>query len=81
MLTALPENRTLVHELLVTKEFRVDETQYTEPRRHIMQHMCAMMRKDVEAGLGVDWTIAMATVVQDLLSIAIYLVIATAIVL
>jgi len=65
MLTALPENRTLVHELLVNKEFRVDETQYTEPRRHIMQHMCAMMRKDVEAGLGVNWTIAMATVVQD----------------
>lgn len=65
MLTALPENRTLVHELLVNKEFRVDETQYTEPRRHIMQHMCAMMRRDVEAGLGVNWTIAMATVVQD----------------
>lgn len=65
MLTALPENRTLVHELLINKEFRVDETQYTEPRKQVMRHMCIMMRRDVEAGIGVNWTIAMATVIQD----------------
>ena len=65
MLTALPETRALVHELLINKEFRVDENQYTEPRRQVMKHMCAMMRRDVEAGMGVNWTIAMATVVQD----------------
>ena len=65
MLTALPENRTLVHELLINKEYRIDEAQYTEPRKRVMRHMCAMMRRDVEAGLGVNWTIAMATVVQD----------------
>ena len=65
MLTALPENRALVHELLINKEFRVDENQYTEPRRQVMKHMCAMMRRDVEAGMGVNWTIAMATVIQD----------------
>lgn len=65
ILTALPENRTLVHELLINKEFRVDETHYTEPRKQIMRHMCIMMRRDVEAGMGVNWTIAMATVIQD----------------
>lgn len=65
MLTALPENRNLVHELLINKEFRVDENQYTEPRKQIMRNMCIMMRRDVEAGMGVNWTIAMATVVQD----------------
>ncbi|KAI9928515.1 hypothetical protein ASPWEDRAFT_36270 [Aspergillus wentii DTO 134E9] len=65
VLTALPENRTLVHELLINKEFKIDETQYTEPRMQIMKHMCDMMRKDVEAGLGTNWTIAMATVIQD----------------
>lgn len=65
MLTALPENRNLVHELLINKEFRVDENQYTEPRKKIMKNMCTMMRRDVEAGMGVNWTIAMATVVQD----------------
>lgn len=65
MLTALPENRNLVHELLINKEFRVDENQYTEPRKQIMKNMCTMMRRDVEAGMGVNWTIAMATVVQD----------------
>lgn len=65
MLTTLPDNRTLVHELLINKEFKIDEMQYTEPRKQIMQHMCDMMRKDVEAGLGMNWTVAMATVIQD----------------
>ncbi|THC98238.1 hypothetical protein EYZ11_002320 [Aspergillus tanneri] len=65
ILTALPENRTLVHELLINKEFKIEETQYTEPRRKVMAHMCEMMRKDVDAGLGTDWTVAMATVIQD----------------
>ena len=65
ILTALPENRALVHELLINKEFKIEETQYTEPRKQIMNHMCNMMRKDVDAGLGTNWTVAMATVIQD----------------
>ncbi|KAF5860847.1 hypothetical protein ETB97_000999 [Aspergillus alliaceus] len=65
ILTALPENRALVHELLINKEFKIEETQYTEPRKQIMKHMCNVMRKDVEAGLGTNWTVAMATVIQD----------------
>ncbi|KAL1967516.1 hypothetical protein VTN77DRAFT_3031 [Rasamsonia byssochlamydoides] len=64
-LTALPENRVLVHELLINKEFKIDQAPYTEPRQQIMKHMCDMMRKDVEAGLGTNWTVAMATVIQD----------------
>ncbi|GES65122.1 IQ calmodulin-binding motif domain protein [Aspergillus terreus] len=65
LLTALPDNRALVHELLINKEYKIDETQYTEPRRQIMKHMCDMMRRDVDAGLGTSWTVAMATVIQD----------------
>ena len=65
MLSALPENRNLVHELLIDKDFKIDETQYTEPRKQIMRHVCEMMRRDVEAGMGTDWTVAMATVIQD----------------
>lgn len=65
ILTALPDNRALVHELLIDKEFKIDEVQYTEPRRRIMKHMCDLMRRDVEAGLGTNWTVAMATVIQD----------------
>lgn len=64
-LTALPENRVLVHELLINKEFKIEQAKYTEPRQQIMKHMCDMMRKDVEAGLGTNWTVAMATVIQD----------------
>ncbi|KAJ5086314.1 T-complex 11 [Penicillium alfredii] len=65
ILTALPENRVLVHELLINKEFKVEEVPYTEPRRQVMKHMCEMMRRDVDAGFGTDWTVAMATVIQD----------------
>ncbi|GAD97949.1 conserved hypothetical protein [Paecilomyces variotii No. 5] len=64
-LTALPENRALVHELLINKEYKIEQEPYTEPRKQIMKHMCDMMRKDVEAGLGANWTVAMATVIQD----------------
>jgi hypothetical protein len=65
ILTALPENRALVHELLINKEFKIEERSYTEPRKQIMEHMCAVMRRDVEAGLGTNWIVAMATVIQD----------------
>jgi hypothetical protein len=30
-----------------------------------MEHMCEQMRRDVESGHGTDWTVAMATVIQD----------------
>jgi hypothetical protein len=64
-LTALPDNRELVHELLINREYKIEQGPYTEVRRQIMQHMCEMMRRDVAAGLGTDWTVAMATVIQD----------------
>ncbi|KAL2840838.1 T-complex protein 11-domain-containing protein [Aspergillus pseudodeflectus] len=65
ILTALPENRALVHELLINKEFKIEEKSYTEPRKQIMEHMCALMRRDMETGLGTNWIVAMATVIQD----------------
>ncbi|KAL5043713.1 hypothetical protein BDW71DRAFT_187636 [Aspergillus fruticulosus] len=65
MLTALPENRALVHELLINKEFKIEEKSYTEPRKRVMEHMCALMRSDVETGSGTNWIVAMATVIQD----------------
>jgi hypothetical protein len=64
-LTALPDNRVLVHELLINREFKIDQGPYTEVRRQIMRQMCEMMRKDVAVGLGANWTVAMATVIQD----------------
>lgn len=65
ILTALPENRVLVHELLLNKEYKIEEASYTDPRRQIMEHMCEQMRRDVESGHGTGWTVAMATVIQD----------------
>lgn len=64
-LTTLPDNRVLVHELLINREFTIEQGPYTDVRRQIMHHMCEMMRKDIDAGLGADWTVAMATVIQE----------------
>jgi hypothetical protein len=65
ILTPLPENRELVHELLINKEFKIEEAPYTEPRRQIMKQMCDTMRIGVAAGHSTNWTVAMATVIQD----------------
>ncbi|KAJ6004099.1 hypothetical protein N7522_005744 [Penicillium canescens] len=65
ILTPLPENRELVHELLINKEFKIEEAPYTEPRREIMKQMCETMRQGVEAGQATNWIVAMATVIQD----------------
>lgn len=64
-LTALPENRVLVHELLVNKEFKIDQDPYTDVRQKIMNHLCDKMRVDVAAGEGTAWTVAMGSVIQD----------------
>lgn len=64
-LTALPDNRVLVHELLLNREYKVEQGPYTSVRRQIMEHMCGMMRRDVEKGLGTTWTVAMASVIQE----------------
>ncbi|OAX78732.1 hypothetical protein ACJ72_06959 [Emergomyces africanus] len=64
-LTALPDNRALVHELLINREYKIDQGPYTDIRRQIMKLMCEMMRKDVAKGLGTTWTVAMASVIQD----------------
>ncbi|KAK2760947.1 hypothetical protein FQN54_002189 [Arachnomyces sp. PD_36] len=64
-LTALPDNRVIVHELLVNKEFKIDQTPYTQVRHQIMTHLCDKMRVDVAAGEGTTWTVAMASVIRD----------------
>ncbi|EFW23362.1 hypothetical protein D8B26_006851 [Coccidioides posadasii str. Silveira] len=65
LLTALPDNRTLVHELLINREYKIDQGSYTEVRGRVMKHMCESMRRDAEVGLGTSLTVAMATVIQD----------------
>ncbi|EEH06012.1 conserved hypothetical protein [Histoplasma capsulatum G186AR] len=64
-LTALPDNRALVHELLINREYKIDQGPYTAIRLQIMNLMCEMMRKDIAKGLGTTWTVAMASVIQD----------------
>lgn len=64
-LTTLPENRVLIHELLVNKEYKIEQEPFTESRKAVMDRMCDTMRTDVEAGFGARWTVAMAAVIRD----------------
>ncbi|KAI1961027.1 hypothetical protein LOZ58_003513 [Ophidiomyces ophidiicola] len=71
LLTALPDNRTLVHELLIDRAYTIDEASYTAVRRDVMQQVCELMRRDAAAGgsngsqaASTDWTVAMATAIR-----------------
>ncbi|KAI2063807.1 hypothetical protein LOZ37_006702, partial [Ophidiomyces ophidiicola] len=69
LLTALPDNRTLVHELLIDRAYTIDEASYTAVRRDVMQQVCGLMRRDAGGRTGsqaasTDWTVAMATAIR-----------------
>lgn len=64
-LSSLPDNRVLIHELMINRHYTIDENRYIKPRQQIMSHICNMMRRDFENGRGSDWTVAMTTVIQD----------------
>ncbi|KAI9831433.1 MAG: hypothetical protein M1819_005032 [Sarea resinae] len=58
--SSLPDNRTLVHELAINKEYRIDPTPKTEVIESINNAVFSSMRSDVEAGFGDRWIVAMA---------------------
>lgn len=64
-LSSLPENRILIHELMINRRYTIDENRYIKPRQQIMNHICSMMRREFENGHGLNWTVAMTTVIRD----------------
>lgn len=58
--TVVPDNRVLVHELSIDKEFRVDASPTADLRDALNRQLCDSMRKGFEEGEGALWTIAMA---------------------
>jgi hypothetical protein len=58
--TVMPDNRMLVHELAVDKEFRIDASPTADLRDAVNRELCNAMRKGFEDGESTKWTVAMA---------------------
>ncbi|KAG0645749.1 T-complex 11 1 [Hyphodiscus hymeniophilus] len=64
--SVLPENRILVHELAVNREYRIEMDDSPEHRKRdeMMQKIFAGMRQAVASGRSDDWVLSMATNVR-----------------
>ncbi|KAL8842803.1 MAG: hypothetical protein Q9176_002439 [Flavoplaca citrina] len=68
----LPDNRTIMHELAINKEYRIDIKSKTDMRENAIQAVSANMRQGFESGLGDLFIVAMAeTLREKLLSLVV----------
>ncbi|KAL8994592.1 MAG: hypothetical protein Q9169_005488 [Polycauliona sp. 2 TL-2023] len=66
----LPDNRTIMHELAINKEYRIDLKPKTDRRENAIKAVSANMRQGFESGLGDMFIVAMAeTLRKKLLSL------------
>ncbi|KAL2355710.1 T-complex protein 11-domain-containing protein [Cryomyces antarcticus] len=60
LFSAVPNNRVLVHELAIDKDYRIEVSPHSDTKDSINRAVCDGMRKGVEQGTGAPWTVAMA---------------------
>jgi hypothetical protein len=58
--TVVPDNRILVHELSIDKEYRIDPSPTADLRDALNRELCDAMRRGFEEGDSANWTAAMA---------------------
>ncbi|EOA81186.1 uncharacterized protein SETTUDRAFT_166530 [Exserohilum turcica Et28A] len=58
--TVVPDNRILVHELSIDKEYRIDPSPTADLRDALNRELCDAMRRGFEEGGSANWTTAMA---------------------
>jgi hypothetical protein len=58
--TVLPDNRVLVHELSIDKDYRIDPSPTADLRDALNRELCDSMRRGFENGESAVWTVAMA---------------------
>ncbi|USP76505.1 hypothetical protein yc1106_03779 [Curvularia clavata] len=58
--TVVPDNRILVHELSIDKEYRIDPSPTADLRDALNRELCDAMRRGFEEGDSTNWTTAMA---------------------
>ncbi|KAF1839145.1 hypothetical protein BDW02DRAFT_229032 [Decorospora gaudefroyi] len=58
--TVVPDNRILVHELSIDKEYRIDPSPTADLRDALNRELCDAMRRGFEENDSANWTAAMA---------------------
>ncbi|KAH8602204.1 T-complex protein 11-domain-containing protein [Bisporella sp. PMI_857] len=61
----LPDNRIVAHELAINREYRIEKDDITEQGGAIRELIFESMRREVAAGNGDPWVIAMVENVRD----------------
>ena len=65
IMSPLPSNRIVVHELAIDENFSIDVLQQSELRSKIADTVFDRMQKDLDAGHGDHWIISMAAMIRD----------------
>ncbi|KAL9004873.1 MAG: hypothetical protein Q9188_002334 [Gyalolechia gomerana] len=68
----LPDNRTIMHELAINKEYRIDVKPKTDTRENVIREVSETMRQGLESDFGDMFVVAMAeTIREKLLSLVV----------
>ena len=62
---SLPDNRTIVHELALNKEYRIDDKPRIDMKEQIIQAMSENVREGLASGLGDIFMVAMSQTIRD----------------
>ena len=65
VISPLPDNRTLIHELAINKDYRIDVNPRSEMRNTVNRAVFQSMRSDLAAGIGDEWVVSMAQTIRD----------------
>ncbi|MCJ1324466.1 hypothetical protein MMC10_001128 [Thelotrema lepadinum] len=65
VMSPLPENRIVVHELAINREYRIDVDTASEARQAVNRLVFNSMREDLLKGSGNSWVIAMAETIRE----------------
>ena len=71
VIRTMPENRILIHELAINKDYRIDIDPTSESRRKVDRAVFNAMRSDLETGLGYGWILSMVEAVREKLLVVV----------
>ncbi|MCJ1403488.1 hypothetical protein MMC11_006711 [Xylographa trunciseda] len=65
LISPMPSNRIIVHELAINKEYRIEDMLISEARQKANSAIFDQMRKHLEEGRGDPWIVVMAKTIRE----------------
>ena len=65
VISPMPDNRIVVHELAINKNYRIEVDGLSEERQATNRAVFNLMRADVEAGMGGQWILSMVEIIRE----------------